>query len=257
MKQSDNTPFFVGYLDMPAALRKFYIPLTILMLGFSALVGFSIASLQSSSGAASWNTESSVILEGLLTVDPYPVLHRIDPDNPGQIESVLLVNQGKYSAEEFARPSMGKLVSVTGFPIARGGWTMLEITSAEDIIENQSELSNQKKEIERQVEEKSIGAVVLKGEIADSKCFLGVMKPGEGSVHKACAEVCLLGGIPSMLVVRDRHDVRYGYILILEDGSSASTLLADRAADTVEIHGELFRKGDLLYLKMSSEGLEG
>ncbi|MEJ2177929.1 MAG: hypothetical protein P8Y12_08270 [Gammaproteobacteria bacterium] len=63
--------------------------------------------------------------------------------------------------------------------------------------------------------------MTLTGEIADSKCFLGVMKPGEGSIHRACAEVRLLGGIRSMLVVRDCNDIRYGYILTLPDGSPA------------------------------------
>jgi hypothetical protein len=40
------------------------------------------------------------------------------------------------------------------------------------------------------------------GEIVDSKCFLGVMNPGEGTVHCDCARVCLRGGIPPMLLIR-------------------------------------------------------
>jgi len=256
MKDPDSSPFFVGYLEMPAALRKFYFPLTLLVLLISALVGFTIASLQSSSAAASWQTDSTVTMIGFLEVDPYPVLHRMDPKDPDQIESVLLVNQGKFSAAEIARPSNGQMVSVTGYLIVRGGWTMLEIRSVADIVEQGS--GNTKDEsIKNQVKEISLGTVTLTGEIADSKCFLGVMKPGEGSVHNACAEVCLLGGIPAMLVVRDRNDIRYGYILTLPDGASASVSLSERAADKVEISGELLQKGDLLYLKISQDGVRG
>lgn len=38
------------------------------------------------------------------------------------------------------------------------------------------------------------------GEIVDSKCWLGVMNPGEHTVHRACARLCIRGGIPAMLV---------------------------------------------------------
>ncbi|MGB5705486.1 MAG: hypothetical protein WBM41_01535 [Arenicellales bacterium] len=257
MKDQERDTFFVGYLDMPAALRRFYTPLTILLLGVSGLIGFGIASMQSSTGAASWQTESSETLSGLLMVDPYPVLHRLDPANPDQVESILLVNQGKFSAEAYARPYHNRMVSVTGFPITRGGWTMLEVTAADSIFEDQSGKSAADVEIEKNVTAKSLGVVTLNGEIADSKCFLGVMKPGEGSVHKACAEVCLIGGIPSMLVVRDGDGRKYGYILTLPDGSSASTALSGRAADKVGVTGELMQKGDLIYIKISPDGLRG
>ena len=42
-----------------------------------------------------------------------------------------------------------------------------------------------------------LGAVTLTGEIVDSKCFLGVMNPGNLKPHKACAIRCISGGIAS------------------------------------------------------------
>jgi len=33
---------------------------------------------------------------------------------------------------------------------------------------------------------KFLGAATLRGEIVDSKCFLGIMKLGEKTVHRAC-----------------------------------------------------------------------
>ena len=256
MKNRNSAPFFVGYLDMPNALKKFYVPLSLGMLVFSAMMGYIFASQQSSIADATWQTESTVTFTGLLTVDPYPVLHRIHPQESEEVESVLLVRQGKFSAEEFATSFSGQMVSITGFPISRGGWTMLELRSAEDIIAIDKDQADHAAVIRTKVAAVSLGNVTLIGEIADSKCFLGVMKPGEGTVHKACAEVCLLGGIPTMLVVRDQSDNRYGYILTLPDGGSASGLLAERAADDVEIYGELMQKGDLLYLRMSSDSIK-
>ncbi|NKB77169.1 MAG: hypothetical protein GKR96_09020 [Gammaproteobacteria bacterium] len=251
MKNSDKAPFFVGYLDMPKQLKRFYIPLVILVGVLSALGGMSIAKQQQSDGPAEWQTSSTVTYHGLLKMEPYPVLHRINPDNANETESILLVNQGKFSAEHYAAPLEDQWVSVTGYPIIRGGWTMLELASDQPIhtaakIEEPSEFSI----LGQSSSSVSLGAVSFSGEIADSKCFLGVMNPGKGTVHKACAEVCLLGGIPAMLLVLGEDGLKYGYLLTHSDGSSVSKELANQAAKQVEVNGELVKKGDLLYLQI-------
>ena len=48
----------------------------------------------------------------------------------------------------------------------------------------------------------SLGVATLRGEIVDSKCYLGAMKPGDQKTHKACATLCIRGGIPPVLVER-------------------------------------------------------
>ena len=40
------------------------------------------------------------------------------------------------------------------------------------------------------------------GELVDSKCHLGVMKPGDGPLHRDCAVRCLLGAVPPMFSER-------------------------------------------------------
>ena len=39
----------------------------------------------------------------------------------------------------------------------------------------------------------------------DTKCFLGVMRPATGKVHRGCAVRCLSGGAPPALLVRDEQ----------------------------------------------------
>ncbi len=254
MKKSADKPFFVGYLEMPAKLAKFYVPLSLLLIGFTGFVGYSIAALQKPTGPAVWITDSVETIEGIISVDPYPVLHRIDPTNPDQLESILLVQQGKYSADEISLKYHNQPVKVSGFKVQRGGWTMLELRSGDDIQpaaaqtgeDTTSTLSNKSVVVD-------LGPITLTGEILDSKCFLGVMKPGAGLVHKACAEVCLIGGIPTMLLVRGKDQRKYGYILTNPDGTSVSKKIAYKAADLVEVSGNLEQKGDLLYLKMSNK----
>lgn len=258
MNEPSKKPFFVGYLDMPRQLKRFYLPVVLLLVAFAALASYTIASQQKSTGQALWLTDSTETISGLLVVDPYPVLHRIDPDNPQHNESILLVNQGKISAHDFARPFHNKMVSVTGYPILRGGWRMHELVSQQPIKADEDDDNKAlMARLAASAKPISLGAVRLSGEVVDSKCFLGVMKPGAGAVHKACAEVCLLGGIPAMLLVRGEEGKKYGYMLIQPDGSSASKAMAKRVADSLEISGELQQRGDLLYIKRAENGISG
>ncbi len=257
MNHPTEKPFFVGYLAMPAPLKRFYTGLTVVFCVVAALAGFTIASQQKSPVSALWQTDADETIAGLLVVDPYPVLHRIDPQDAAQVESVLLVRQGKFSADEWARPHAGKWVSLTGYPIRRGGWSMFEVADEQAIsveLDFDPEALTRLQVATRPV---PLEPVTLKGEVADSKCFLGVMKPGSGAVHKACAEVCLLGGIPAMLVVRGPEDKKYGYMLTQADGSSLSTTISHHAAETVVVSGTLQKKGDLLYIRVDKHGFRG
>ena len=255
MNNPEKKPFFVGYLDMPKSLKKFYVPLTVFLILFSVGAGYTIASKQRSVGPAFWQNSTTETVTGLLRVNPYPVLHRFNPENPEQIESILLVNQGKYSSNDYASPFADQMVTITGYPIYRGGWSMLELIAEEPIqaINDNSETSQISEKLMVASKPTSLGPVALSGEIADSKCFLGVMKPGIGSVHKACAEVCLLGGIPAMLLAWGEDGQKYGYMLTQHDGSSISKEISKNAADYAKVTGELQMKGNLLYIQIAEK----
>ena len=256
MNKPAKKPFFVGYLDMPVQLKRFYLAVVLLLGVFIALAGYTIASQQKSIAPASWQTDATEMIHGLLVVEPYPVLHRIDPNDPAQNESILLVSQGKFSANALTRPFHQEMVSIIGYPIHRGGWRMHELVSAESVrVDADGGDEALRSRLSAVANPVSLGTVTMRGEVTDSKCFLGVMKPGAGMVHKACAEVCLLGGIPAMLLVRGEDDKKYGYMLIQEDGSSASRLVSKRAAEQVKISGELQQRGDLLYIKMAEKDI--
>ena len=248
-------PFFVGYLPMPAALKKFYWPLVVLLIVACGLAGYWLAARQSPTGPAVWNNDAPVAVGGVLTLTPYPTLHRLDPDRPGRVESVLLVYQGKHSAGRFSAAFDRQAVVVEGYEIRRGGWQMLEIVAENPIREATSAEPVNVDEITPLLALQPLGEISLSGEIADSKCFLGVMRPGAGKIHKACAEVCLLGGIPPLLVAADAGGQKYGYLVARADGSSAAETLAQYAADPVRISGQLQQQGDLLYIAMDDDGI--
>lgn len=248
-----DPPFFVGYLPTPAALARFYRPLALALVIGCGLLGYWLGSQQKPGPPAVWAVGTSTTMSGVLQASPYPVLHRIHPEDPDRIESVLLVRQGKHAASSLTGDLDGKAVTITGAVIRRGGWTMLEVSSAESFAATE-EISTAA--IRDRLATESLGEIALAGEIVDSKCFLGVMKPGAGAIHRSCAEVCLLGGIPAMLVAKSSDDRKYGYILLRPDGTSASAVTAKLAGETVTITGELQREGDLLYLRMAENGLK-
>lgn len=245
-----DTGFFVGYLPMPHALFRFYLPLAVGLAIFAAVGGYFLASLQKSAGAAVWNTAATVEMRGILTTSPYPILHRRGEN--GGVESVLLVGQGKHAAAVDADFD-GRAVRVRGFEIARDGWRMLEIVRAD--AESVTPLGEDFSDVGAQLSSTSFGETSVTGEIADSKCFLGVMKPGIGGVHKACAELCLRGGIPPMLLAQNTRGEKLGYILMRADGDSAAEMLAPYAAESVRVQGELLRRGDLMFIKIYADSV--
>ena len=66
-----------------------------------------------------------------------------------------------------------------------------------------------------------LGEHTLRGEIVDIKCYLGVMKPAHGKPHRSCAARCISGGIPPVLMVKDRDgDTNYLLLVSAEFGQT-------------------------------------
>lgn len=98
-------------------------------------------------------------------------------------------------------------------------------------------------DVSRQPQLLELGHVRLTGEIVDSKCYFGVMNPGNGKVHRDCAVRCISGGIPPAFLVRDAN------------GRSETLLLAgwkrellDHIAEPVTLGGRLVRSSGRLTL---------
>jgi hypothetical protein len=73
----------------------------------------------------------------------------------------------------------------------------------------------------------------------DGKCYLGVMNPGEGAVHRDCARACLRGGLPALFAVRTRDGGERLIMLVSASGGPASTDLADLAGTPITLRGRL------------------
>jgi hypothetical protein len=123
------------------------------------------------------------------------------PGESGQkkkYSSYLLVAPGKHGADDLVAAFDGKQVSLQGQLIYREGGVMVEIEP--------SSITSVDNDLAKLAVARDLGAVKLNGEIVDSKCYLGVMNPGHGKVHRDCASRCLSGGIPPLFVTLDGED---------------------------------------------------
>src|SRR5206468_3964392 len=125
---------------------------------------------------------------GVLREHPYP-----------RLDNYLLAAPGKHGAMEMAKGLDGRTVRLMGSLIYRGSDAMIEAlpntvqASADAPVPSATPID--------------LGLVTLAGEIVDSKCYLGVMNPGNGKVHRDCAARCISGGIPPMFVAKDSSGV--------------------------------------------------
>jgi hypothetical protein len=103
---------------------------------------------------------------------------------------------------------------------------------------------------------KTLGNFELNGEIVDGKCYLGVMNPGSGKVHRDCAVRCLSGGVPILFATNDFRGEPA--VLQLTDSNqkplSKATFL-DHVGQPVRLKGTVLENGDTLIFAIDPSGI--
>jgi hypothetical protein len=228
--------FYVGYLPKaPAKLARRIARVAIgLVLAFSAIAAAFV--LNQAPYAASrfeygWFRQYRGVIEEL----PYPMLQTHD-------STFLLVAPGKHGLSGAVRGLQGKAVKFEGSLIERAGDRMLEVRP-ESLHRAAGILTPPAEPMV------SLGEVKLRGEIVDSKCYLGVMNPGEGKVHRDCAARCISGGVPPVFIVRDGFGATRVLLLTGSDGRHLNGDVLSYVAEPLEIEGELLRRGSHFILK--------
>ena len=239
MSKSD---FFIGWADTPAPDRRFFLGAGLALLGGTAVTAAALSSRQSAPGTGAWVMGDIREWRGIVTASPYPMLRTLDLD--GTAQTVLLSAQGKCGVSARIGALADQGVVVRGSLIQRGPHAMIAVQDGLDWIV-QAEPAPQAGLAFPHIE--TIGEVTLRGEILDSKCWFGAMRPSEGKVHKACASLCIRGGLPPAFYVKDRKDQKA--LLIMTDcGLGHSPDLLPFVADPVEITATAQRWGNLLLL---------
>ena len=242
IKQPDRDLFYVGYLPLPKAIGRFLVPWLIGNFVLVVSVVVVVAQQHREPGNGLWQTGEPITVIGMLVDEPYPLLRTKD-------KSYILVEQGKRGVQD----RLGGLdlgVSgawqVTGYLIEREGRSILELDDGwrpsplAPVVPD--DLPVDSFDVPSPVDH---GVHTLRGEIVDPKCYLGVMQPGDGKTHKTCATLCIKGGIPPMLLVKDDRGNTAAYLVTDHEGKAFPESHHAYIADPIEVTGRVLQEGDL------------
>lgn len=246
---NERGEMYVGYLPIPPRQRSFLrwaVPLTLWIL---CVTSFLWARSQHSPGSALWDDGRPITLHGVIVSNPYPIL--FTQGAGGESQAILLVETGKHGSSRRTATLNGRSATVSGWPLHRDGRRVLELEPIDAAII--TDVDSPSRALAPAVTR--VGPVTLRGEIVDSKCFLGAMKPGEGKTHKECATLCIRGGIPPMFVARDADGTATYYLLQDPTGGPIDPAIFPLIADPVEINADLATWGGLNVLNVRPDSI--
>ncbi len=235
--------FFIGYLPkMPASLAR---RTRTIAMGTAVAVLMAtgvVAASQQPFDDGSFEFGVTRSFEGVLTELPFPSLYGAEVGSGDEPRHYLLSAFGKNGLPAFARGFGGEHVRFAGTLVERRDLTMIEMNDPDSF-----ERTDQLVSAPAHSEEREIRVV---GELVDTKCFLGVMRPANGKVHRACAVRCLEGGIPPGLWVHG-DGVDTVYVLAGIDGHPLDIDL-QLAGREVEVVGDAERYGAIPVIRVTS-----
>jgi hypothetical protein len=250
---ADRDPHFIGWLPMPRAYSRFLVPVAAGLVVAGMVTAALIARGQRSTGDGRWDDEQTKTFTGIVYAEPYAMI-RVPGAEPGDPPAtILLVEEGKFGAKDRVRPFDGRPVRVTGTLLAREGWRMLELSAGEDGL-RPTDLPEHELAGLRRSPPRPLGQVTLRGEIVDSKCFLGAMKPGAGRTHRGCARLCLKGGVPPLFVSRSGGTGPSIYQLAGEALEPAHDSLLDLAGLPLVVDGSVEVLDDIPVIRLAPHG---
>lgn len=248
--------FFVGYgEEVPQSFRKQVRRFIWIVAIALPILGITFVLSQRGFSLGTYELGKLTEIQGVIHTDPIPTLQVLgEVDQNGNIPSqtILLMSFGKFGAEkdlakieERVKATTNKnlhevLVTLEGTLDYRDGRTMFELTKKENSlleIDDSIPLGELMMELS---EPSSIGKVELTGEIVDSKCYFGTMKPGEGKPHRSCAIRCISGGIPPVLITKNKEGQQEMFLLRGPNGEAIGKQLLSIIAEPVSVSGQLF-----------------
>jgi hypothetical protein len=246
-----NDEFYIGWVQgAPASFVRFIRRYLLLVLLLVVVVGVLLAANQKKFSTASFEFGKATNVNG--TYRSLPVPH-LEVKDGSETVFVPLVGYGKHGAEgivqelekEQSTSLANKEVTLRGTLLYGDGKVLMQIDKNESPL---VELSNEN--APPRARTKRFGTTSLKGEIIDPKCYFGVMKPGEGKVHKDCAIRCIAGGIPPVLAIANEKGEKNYVLLVGGTGEKLNDKVKDFVAVPSIITGELMQVDNWLVMQV-------
>lgn len=244
--------FFIGWdrKSGETSVKRSRFAVLIISLLAVFLVGI-VAALQATIGKGFFDFGHTQEFNGLFISKPYPMLLSEKPIEGHS--TILLVNEWKFGlSNEVSESFHLKSVKVKGTLINDEHQAMIEVVN-EGIIPDEAFSTSDI--IDNRVE--NIGTRTLSGEIVDSKCWLGVMNPGSRKTHRACAILCIKGGIPPILVSQTSEENPSGYYLLVgTDGSPINEQILDYVGLPAQVEGQVKKIAGLFVMRIDPSSIQ-
>lgn len=242
MKQ--DTPFFIGFLPAPKGLRGFLLLVGIGIVALFASVAWLIGGTQDDPGPGAFRFDyGRQEVKGVIEIAPYPLLRVTEGTDRIPVGRTLMISAGgKRGLMARAAPLEGKLARASGIILSRGDLDMLQVRGGKNGLD--AAVGDVP---ETPVE--PLGRWRLAGEICDGKCLVGAMRPGLGLAHKACANLCIVGGVPPVFVSTRKIEGSEYLLVAGLDGGEMDAEMLHHVGLFIEVEGEVERRGDLLIFR--------
>jgi hypothetical protein len=234
--------FFVGYgKKVPRRLALFLAGAGAATVGGFAAGGLALGMATDDPGDGDYaGTQRHA---GVVQSRPYPLLRLLPTDAQPEPRTMMLSGGGKHGVQALASRFDGQLVEANGTLLRRGTLGMLQL-GGDDALQK----------LPDSVPFRPAPAVLLgrwraAGEICDGKCYAGAMRPGRGLSHKACANLCLTGGVPSVFVSSGTIGGSSFFLLVDRQGDARPEAWRDLVALPVELEGQAERFDDLVLFR--------
>jgi len=254
MHQQD---FYIGWMaKAPTAIAKHVRRVLLILFPVALIIAYLLSTSQKKFSTASFEFGKLTEVKGIYYNNPVPMLKVFDKNNLSM--TILLVGYGKHGAEtaimelekEKGLSLNGKEITLKGTLIYGDGKTLLQVDKNDDPIVNIGAESTV------QLQQKDLGTQTIRGEIIDPKCYFGVMKPGEGKVHRDCAIRCILGGIPPVLHVQNEKGESNYYLVVGPNGKKINEAVQDVLAEPVSIEARVVQQDDWIILYTGKESIK-
>jgi hypothetical protein len=254
IKMQDD--FYIGWRpEAPGTFAKFvrkYLYALILMV---IVIGIALAILQKKFSTATFEFGKLTTVKG--SYSAFPVPHLSVVNNQDRI-MIPLVGYGKSGAEgimyqleqEIGQPLENKEITLRGQLMYGDGKVIMQVDKKENPLVGISKEEKGRSSVNK-ASVKELGNLSFIGEIVDSKCYFGVMKPGEGKPHKDCAIRCILGGVPPVMAITNKKGERNYILLTSSNGKRINDEVKDFVAIPSKVSGHAFQYDNWIVLQVN------
>lgn len=248
--------FFIGFMPIPGKLKHFLIGVTLATIAAFAALAYASGAAQDNPGDGRFRFDfGRQTITGVLDMKPYPTIRVVVGSE--EIEAgrtIMLSGAGKFGLMGRGAGLDGKMVTASGVLLNRGDLDMLQVRGgANGLSAAEDGPPLAAVTLEAPV---ALGRWRLAGEMCDGKCLAGAMRPGRGLAHKACANLCVIGGVPPVFVSTAPVEGSEFLLMAGPDGGPLGADILNHMAAYVSLEGELERRGDLVVLKVDPDTIE-